>query len=454
MRFREVSTWLTVGALAAFPAAGQEVDHRSSSRGDRGAAEAVAAAVGSPPLKAFLREVLERNPDLARLRAKAAAAAVRAPQVRALPDPVAKVTAFALSPETRVGPQRLSVSLSQRLPGFGKLAAREKAAVFAALEAEQAWESRRLELVTEARELAIEWAFSRERAGIVEEEHHHLVHHEELARARYSFGLGIQQEVIKNQAAITRAEQRLLEVRIRQGELLASLNFLRDKPADTPFEGGALAEPRSLSLPHEALLLASRGRPERAAAGAEVGRREALVEVARREYRPELNLGLDYTLVDRRRDSSGRINPPQGNGNDIFALSAGIALPVHRGRLSAALEEALAEQGAAEAHQRAVEGQIERDLGESRARLPLLFEQWWLFETVLLKQAEEALRSAETAYTTGKLSGLELFHSEHVLYEVRLGAARTRADFAIAWAKLEGALGAPWKLEEERHDRD
>ncbi|MCH9649349.1 MAG: TolC family protein [Deltaproteobacteria bacterium] len=452
MYFRKVSCKLTTGAaiwvLLAGPAIGQDIDSPTATKAVGRPADQVVAAVDSPALKVFLLEVLERNPDLERYRAKAAAAAVRAPQVRALPDPVAMVTAFPLPPETRVGPQRLSVSLSQRLPGFGKLAARERAAVFAAVGAQQNWESQRLTVVTKARELANEWAFSQLRDRIVEEEKHHLVHHEELTRARYSAGLGIQQEVIKIQAAITRAEQRLLEVRIRQTELLADLNALRDRPAITPLGGLELLEPKALALDYEDLVTASLGLPERASAEAEVERRKALVDVAQRDFRPEIRLGFDYTVVERRQDAAGRTVAPQGNGNDILALSAGIELPLHRKRRSAALEQALAEQQAAEAHQRAIEAQIERNLGESRARLPLLFEQWWLFETVLLKQAEESLRSAETAYTTGKLNALELFHSEHVLYEVRLGAARAQADFAIAWARLEGALGSPWKAEE------
>lgn len=458
MNFRKVSDGLTAGlaiwVLLAGPAIGQDSTQAKISEAAGRPADRVVAALGSPALEAFLREVLERNPELARFRAKAAAAAVRAPQVRALPDPVAMVTAFPLPPETRVGPQWLKVSLSQHLPGFGKLAAREKAAVFAAVEAEQDWESQRLAMVTKARELAHEWAFCQLRGRIVEEEKHHLVHHEELTRARYSAGLGIQQEVIKIQAAITRAEQRFLEVRLRQGDLLAALNALRDRPASTPFEAAELVEPRRLSLDHEDLLAASLGRPERAAAGAEVGRREALVDLARRDFRPELRLSFDYTAVEGRRDAAGRAMSPQGNGRDILALSAGIELPLHQKRRTAALEEALAQQHAAEARQRAVAAQIEQGLGESRARLPLLWEQWWLFETVLLEQAEESLRSAETAYTTGKLNALELFHSEHVLYEVRLGAARAKADFAIAWARLEGALGAPWKIEEVGYEAD
>ncbi len=83
------------------------------------AADAIVASVSDIKLRLLLDEVLERNPRLARLTAEAAAAAQRAPQVAALPDPTASLTWFLLSPQTRVGPLQATVNISQSLPWFG-----------------------------------------------------------------------------------------------------------------------------------------------------------------------------------------------------------------------------------------------------------------------------------------------------------------------------------------------
>ena len=112
-------------------------------------------------------------------------------------------------------------------------------------------------------------------------------------------------------------------------------------------------------------------------------------------------------------------------------------------KLEAGLEEALRRRAAALETQRLLRAQVEEQIGGTAARLPLLFEQWQLFEEVLLAQAEEARNSSEAAYTTGKLNALDLLDAEHMLFQVRTSAARTRADHAIATAELEGFVGGP-----------
>ena len=138
-----------------------------------------------PKLRLLLQEILHRNPSLAALAAKAAAADQRAPQVKALPDPVVSVTAFLSSPETRVGPQYGTVALSQRFPWFGKLPAREQVELAAAVAARTRVASRRLEIVTEARRLAYELAWLDREEREVRADRETLEHYEELARARY-----------------------------------------------------------------------------------------------------------------------------------------------------------------------------------------------------------------------------------------------------------------------------
>jgi len=405
-------------------------------------ADALVAALDDENLRRLAAEVLDRNPDVARLRARAGAAAAKAPQVKALPDPVATLAWFVLPPETRVGPQRLSVSIAQKLPWFGKLVLNEQAALYRAAAAEAEVEARRLTVLIELRRLFYELAFVDAHAAIVRAQRENFVRHEENARARYSAGMGLQQGVIKIQAAITRTEARLLEIERRRRSLQSALNVLRDRPSDWEVE--SLAPPR----PEEAApelgrlrRLAATRRPELAAASAEIARSEVLVELAGKRFKPDFTVGLSYTLVDRRDDPAGRSNPPPDDGEDVLALSVGANLPVWRRKLEAGLEEALRLQSAAEEHKRRLLAEIEGTVGDLTARLPLVYQQWKLLEGVLLAQAEEALRSAEAAYFTGKLHAVDLLDAEDVLFEVRTAAARTRADHAIARAQLEGAVG-------------
>ena len=64
-------------------------------------------------------------------------------------------------------------------------------------------------------------------------------------------------------------------------------------------------------------------------------------------------------------------------------------------------------------------------------------------------QAEQSLRSAEAGYAAGGLNSLDLLDAERVLLEVRTTTVRARADYAIALARLEGAVGSPVAVETE-----
>lgn len=428
----------------------------ASAAGERAREAPVAAAVGPGPadvlldaltddhLRDLVSEVLERNPEIARARQQAAAAAVRAPQVKALPDPVASLTIFALPPETRAGPQRLNAAFRQRFPWFGKLALREQAALHHAASAQAEVESQRLRLLTETRRRYYELAFFHQHHAIVSEERENLVRHEEVARARYSAGMGLQQEVLRIQADITRAEARLLEITTRSHGILVALNRLRDRPANLEVPVAPLPRPTRISWQAEDLRRhAGLRRPELTAIRAEIARREVLAELAGKAIYPDLTVGLDFTLVDRRQDDPGRLAPPPDNGDDILSFSIDAHLPVWKRKLEAGIEEALRQQAAAEASRRQIHAEIESRIGHAVAHLPLLFEQWQLFEEVLLAQAEEASSSAEAAYTTGKLNALDLLDSEHVLFQVRTSAIRTLTDHAIATAELERVIAGP-----------
>jgi outer membrane protein TolC len=395
-------------------------------------------------LRQVVTEVLKRNPKIARARFRAASAAARAPQVRALPDPVAALTFFVLPPETRVGPQRVSASIRQKLPWFGKLKLKEQAALYAAAAVEAEVETVRLDLLTETRRLYYELAFHEEHEAIIQGQRSTLARYEEAAQARYSAGMGLQQGVVRIQAQITRLDARLLEISERRSSLGAAINALRDRPANEPVGKLALPEMAESIPPGDRLRSgAQEHRPELVAAASRIAQRRSLVELAEKNFRPDVTLGVGYTLVGRRGDPAGRASPPPDNGDDVLAFSAQVNLPVWRRKLEAGLVEALTSQQAAEEDRRRILTEIEQAVGDLGARLPLLYEHWALLEKVLSVQAREALRSAEAAYTTGKLNAVDLLDSEVVLFEVQIGIARTRTDHAVARAQLERAVARP-----------
>jgi outer membrane protein TolC len=409
-----------------------------------GAAQSIMHTLQDAELQLLATDVLTRHPGLAVLAAAARAADQRAPQVRSLPDPMASLTVFLLQPQTRVGPQQASLGLSQRLPWFGKLELAEQAALLDAAAARTRVDALGLELLTEVRRLYLELQYLDREERIVVEDQSTLEHYEALAQARYASGVGIGQAVIKIQAEITRARTRLLGIGRRRAELAARVNALRDRFDGTPVGVGASSPPignlPSLDRMREWAL---RSRPELVEAQALIDAASARVDLAKQSYRPDFTVGLSYSLVGSRDDAAGRLDPPEGNGDDILGLSGGISVPIWRSKLAAGVEEAVQQRLAAEQARRAVTARIEGELADLGRRIPLIREQLELFDRTLTVQAEESLRSAEAAYASGTASALDLLDAERVLLGVRIAAERTRTDLAIATARREGVIGAP-----------
>jgi len=410
----------------------------------RTAAEDIVVAVTDVKLRLLLEEVLARNPRLARLRAEAAAVDQRTPQVKALPDPTATLTWFVMPPQTRVGPQRAAVNLTQQFPWFGTLDLDEQATLWDAVASRATLEAAKVKVLTEVRTDYHELQFLRVESLVVGDDRATLEHYGELALARYASGVGLDQAVIKIQAEITRTETRLLNLAARRATVVARLNALRDRPQATPVVVAAPKSRQPVALDLAGLRSrALDGRPEIAAANAMVEAAASRVESTKKAYSPNVVVGLNYGYVSRRDDEAGRLNPPENNGQDILGLSGGISVPLWRSSLEAGVEEGVQNQLAAEEGRREATAAIDGELGDLVHRLPLLNEQVQLYDDVLIVQASQSLRSAESAYASGTADALDLLDAERVLLHVRIAAERVRSDLDVAYARLEGVIAGP-----------
>jgi outer membrane protein TolC len=408
------------------------------------AADAIVASVNDAKLRLLLEEVLERSPRLARLEAEAAAVEQRSPQVKALPDPTATVTWFVMSPQTRVGPQRAAVNLTQQFPWFGTLDLDEQATMWDAVASRARLEAARIEVLTEARTAYHELQFLEVERRVVEEDRATLEHYAELALARYASGVGLDQAVIKIQAEITRTETRLLNLAARRATVVARINALRDRPQTTPVivaESGR-RQPMTIDL-GQLRRQALESRPEIAAAEATVEAAASRVESTKKASSPKIVVGLNYGSVSRRNDEAGRLDPPEDNGQDILGLTGGISLPIWRSSVDAGVEERVQMRLAAEEGRREITSFIDGELGDLVHRIPLLEEQVSLYDSVLIVQAGQSLRSAESAYASGTANALDLLDAERVLLQVRIASERVRSDLDIAYAQIEGVIAGP-----------
>ncbi len=387
-----------------------------------------------PQLAVYLEQALDRNPTVRQSFARYRAALQRLPQVSALPDPM-----LAFKQANDWGPRATGLTFSQRFPWFGKLSDKEMIAAKEAAALREQHEAQKDEVIRQLKFAYYDLAYIDRAIRIAEEDQALLEHYETLAQARYAQGVGLQQAVIRLQAEITRVRNRLEHLRSQRVSAEASLNTLLDLPARSPVGGIVLETRPGVEIHFDALTEIGRNhRPEVQAALLQIEKDEGRIHLARKNYWPDFTLGASFINV------SGRPGPPAQNGRNIYSFTAGVNIPIRRRKYDAAVIEATEDRIGSREGYRSVLNSVEAAVRAVGFRIQTLEEQITLFERTLLPQAEQALRSTETAYSTGTLGVLELLDSERVLLEVRLGLEQLRSEYMKSLAEMERAIGAPF----------
>jgi len=396
-------------------------------------------------LRELIETALAENPRLVSAWSQTRSSFQQVPQARSLPDPLVSYRYFAETPETRVGPQEHMLEVSQAVPWGGKRRLQAERAESAA--ASRTWEAEDLErqVVADLKRTYFEAAYLQEALRVNAEERDLLQRFESIALKRYSTGQGIQQNVVKVQTEISRLEDRRTEL----GERLDVVSRRLSERIGRP-EAALTLVPIELPFPDlgfvrgELEQVAVSEHPRVHAVEQRIAGDQAWSERRKLESRPDFRFGVGYTAVGRREDLAGRTNPPEGNGDDILGLTVGINIPLHRKRIHAGVAEALESERANRDLLAAVRDRLRYDVQQATLQLDSLSERGRLYLEVIIPQAEESLASAEAAYTTDRLSFLDLLDAERVLFQSRLAYHRLVTDLWIALADLELATARPF----------
>lgn len=393
----------------------------------------------SERLRDYVLDALGRNPSIQEAAARSRAALQRVPQVTSLPDPSLTIAQSIITPETRVGSQLNTFTLTQAYPWFGKRELRGEVAGQEAAASQEMYRARQRQVIADVKTAFYNLAYVDAAIRISREESALLDHYEQLARTRYATGQGLQHAVIKIQAEITTVTNRLQILSQQRETLAARLNTLRDRPPEEAVpELDALASIPAVALDLTSLYrLGEDHRQELLASRALVRRDEKAVDLAKKDYRPDLMFGVSYANIIGR----DVVPAPVDNGKNALVFSVGLTLPIWRDRYAADVQQAAENLSAQQQGTSALVNEIQFAIRDQVVRVQTLADQTALFDKVLIPQADESLKSTESAYETGQVGVLDLLDSERVLLQVRLGNARQRADYLLALTALERAVG-------------
>ncbi|MEP6958809.1 MAG: TolC family protein [Nitrospirota bacterium] len=124
------------------------------------------------------------------------------------------------------------------------------------------------------------------------------------------------------------------------------------------------------------------------------------------------------------------------------AITAGLSVPLPLWyQRQGEIETALGARHRAEADRLRAQNEISQAITQHVQDVRTANGQLQVFETGLLKQAEQTLRIARVSFQQGAASLLDLLDSQRVYRQTLLEYVQTRADLSIALARLERAVG-------------
>lgn len=355
-----------------------------------------------------------------------------------LPDPMLGFGIFLQEVETRVGPQKQRLSLSQRLPWFGKLSLAQKQAQAQAYRLRAEVDSIGLRLDMEFKELYAELFYLGKAIAITTDHLQLLMDLESVVTERYENSAAKYSDLIQIQIEIDALRDSHITQKAAALPVMAEMNALLGRPRETPLPFPTVLP--DITLPadfaKDALALLRKHNPMLVGLGFQIEADQTAVALAKKNFYPDFTVGLDWintgeAIMANQRES----------GKDPLILSVGVNLPIWRKKYRAQ-EVAANYRAEASTHQ-------QRDtLAHLEARLKQALFQWdeatrrkALYRNQIIPKAEESLRVLTTGFQTGDSTYLDLISAEKALLDFLLSLERSHSNQLKALASIEALVG-------------
>jgi outer membrane protein TolC len=379
---------------------------------------------------------VQRNPSIAAMQSAWRAASERYPQVVSLDDPVLMSMIAPASLNSSLVDPAFIVGGSQKLPWFGKRAARGKVAQAEANAAFQDSETTRLEVAETARLAFYDYYLAERELELNAQNLRQMTQFRDTARTRFETNQTTQQDLLQADVALSEVSRRHLELERMQRVAQARLNTLFLRLPETPLPPPPATLPDASALPPAADLrgMAVVSRPDLAAIAARIRAEEAAVAVAAKEFYPDVEV---YGRYDSFWQPSATQSPLRAQ------TGVNVNVPIYRRKRYAALNEASyrVSQRRAEYQQRLSDIHFEVQSGYEQVEQARLAVE--LYDQKFLPAAERNVSAARSSYDVGRLQFSDLIQAQQQLVTLREKREEALADYHRRRAELERIVAQP-----------
>lgn len=403
-------------------------------------APAPAELTGPRPVDDYIRRALLENRAVQSAKYNVLAMKARIPQVTALDDPRFQSTIWPFpsnGPQSTSGYEPYMQQITQEFPWCGTLALRGQAAEQEVRIALFELASRQLEAVAQVKRAYYDLAFNQQAEAILKSNRGVAEQVREVAERRFTGGTTSSQDVLRAQTAVAEIDREL--VAVRRGLVQSRASLARQLHVGPDTDLRALPDLPVADIParvERLYRLAAAVRPDLQGRLAAVARDERQVELARKRYYPNIQMGVSYNLITTRNATD-----PLADGRDDVGTYVGFNLPIYRRKLDGAVSEAQA-RAIADARQYDHDrDQVYAEVRELYAEAEAQRETLDLLEVNILPKSEQAFEVARNDYSTGDLDFLTLNTARQEVLRLLIQVARVKADLNRTVAALERAVG-------------
>jgi cobalt-zinc-cadmium efflux system outer membrane protein len=416
------------------PLAGERAGERAGAR----AAKHLAAA-SQLERSAFVRAVLDANPSLETGRSAVLAARARSRQAGAFEDPMLELGLAPLSIAAPDVPIGYEVTVSQKLPWFGKRRL-ERALADAEVEASRAdYEAMRRELALGAVALYDQYYVNARSLELNAQHLQLLSTMRDAVTAALEVGRAGAQDQLSAEGELGHLEHDAVKLQIEREITVAQMNELLHRAPELPLPPpprelpSARAQRASAAtLEQRAVVASSELRALRQRARAE----QARAERAEREGYPDVTVSASYNSM---------WDMPEHR----LMVGLGFDLPLQGAQRAGAADEARAQRAG-------LEGEAVRETDATRTRVFVTLKRLQesehvirLYEMRLVPLARQRVEAARSGFATGRADFGSMIEAERALRAAELELLLARAEQYRRGAELERALGTIPGLEQE-----
>jgi cobalt-zinc-cadmium efflux system outer membrane protein len=379
-------------------------------------------------LDSLMHELLQNNPQFSAMERSVAADKEKIPQSGSLPDPQLNIGLLNLPTDTydlnQEAMTQKMIGISQKFPFFGKLNKRELITEKNYHIGKQYLSDLKLNLINQLEKSYYTLYAVRKFIAIMEENHLLLKDFVTITAKKYSSGKGIYQDVLKSQLEVLKVEKKLIELTQDKMSVQAHINALLNRD-----QKSTLGIVPDLPIPDIQLTfedfqqLALKYNPKISAGKIAIDKSQLAHQLARRDYWPDLMLGLNY---------GQRENRP-----DFISGVVSINLPLYAGSKQARkVEESKLILHSATDQLQSLKNEISLQVKTTIDKINENKQLLILYRDGILPQARQALTSAIAAYQTGKVDFITLLNNQVSLLNYELDYYRLIKDYNISISDL------------------